>query len=310
MARLPPTKTFESGHLPVAGRQSVYYEQVGPPDCQPVLFVHGEPYSNCCPAYRQLLDPTPWYAVLLDPRGFDRYEPLASVADSTIWHLLEHIEALHVHLGIARWLMSGGFSRSALGVAHPDAHCDACAGLVLRDVLLTRPKDLSWRHFGSAIFFLKVWEEPPDHIPEYEHRDLASAKNRWLLEPGPVVRTPSAHAVRRHGPSRGALLPDPSDPSADQRALTKARIHWLFKTKGAFLGEKQLLKQIDCIRCLLALIVPGRYDEICPAQTAHALRNAWPKPNNVAIADAGHKVREPGTEDALTAALGRFREAA
>ena len=43
------------------------------------------------------------------------------------------------------------------------------------------------------------------------------------------------------------------------------------------------------------MIVQGRYDVICPATTAYALKKVWPEATLHIVPDAGHSSREPGT---------------
>ena len=42
------------------------------------------------------------------------------------------------------------------------------------------------------------------------------------------------------------------------------------------------------------MIVQGRYDVICPATTAYALKKVWPEATLHIVPDAGHSAREPG----------------
>jgi len=56
-----------------------------------------------------------------------------------------------------------------------------------------------------------------------------------------------------------------------------------------------------------AEIVQGRYDMICPAQTAFELADAWPTARLTLVPDAGHSALEPGIRRALVAAVERFR---
>ena len=56
-----------------------------------------------------------------------------------------------------------------------------------------------------------------------------------------------------------------------------------------------------------AEIVQGRYDMICPPETAYDLAMAWPRARLTVVADAGHSALEPGVRTALVAAVERFR---
>ncbi len=55
------------------------------------------------------------------------------------------------------------------------------------------------------------------------------------------------------------------------------------------------------------VIVQGRYDVVCPIESADALARAWPEADYVIVPDAGHSAMEPGIRTALIDATNRFR---
>jgi proline iminopeptidase len=74
-----------------------------------------------------------------------------------------------------------------------------------------------------------------------------------------------------------------------------------------FLPENSLLKNLDKIRRIPAVIVQGRYDLVCPIETADELARAWPEAEYIVVPDAGHSAMEPGIRSALIAAMDKFR---
>ena len=54
------------------------------------------------------------------------------------------------------------------------------------------------------------------------------------------------------------------------------------------------------------VIIHGRYDMACPAETAWALHKAWPQARFELIEGAGHAYNEPGILDALIRATDGF----
>ena len=74
-----------------------------------------------------------------------------------------------------------------------------------------------------------------------------------------------------------------------------------------FLPEGGLLAGVERIRHLPATIVQGRYDVICPPESAHALARAWPGAELIYVPDAGHAAMEPGVRRALVRATERFK---
>ena len=51
----------------------------------------------------------------------------------------------------------------------------------------------------------------------------------------------------------------------------------------------------------------GRYDVVCPAESAWALHRAWPEADLRIVPDAGHAAMEPGTLHELVSATDRMR---
>lgn len=76
---------------------------------------------------------------------------------------------------------------------------------------------------------------------------------------------------------------------------------------GGFLAsDTQLLDDVSKIAHLPAVIVQGRYDMVCPAASAWALHQRWPKSKLVIVPDAGHSIKEPGILSALVQATDDF----
>ena len=78
------------------------------------------------------------------------------------------------------------------------------------------------------------------------------------------------------------------------------------------LPQRQLivcnLQSIQKIRHIPAVIVQGRYDVVCPMETALELHRAWPEAEFEVVDDAGHSASEPGIVDRLIRATDRFAD--
>jgi proline iminopeptidase len=71
--------------------------------------------------------------------------------------------------------------------------------------------------------------------------------------------------------------------------------------------KDDLVRRIDAIRRLPAIIVQGRYDMVCPITRADELARAWPEAEYVIVPDAGHSAMEPGIRGRLIAATEKLR---
>jgi len=95
--------------------------------------------------------------------------------------------------------------------------------------------------------------------------------------------------------------------SASQGTLALARIEAHYLTHGAFLEPDQLVSRADRLRDIPGAIIQGRYDMVCPLETADRLARAWPQAEFTIVHDAGHSALEPGTRAALLDAVERLK---
>jgi proline iminopeptidase len=185
--------------------------------------------------------------------------------------------------------------------------------LVLRGIFLLRRQEIDWFYQrGASALFPDLWEAFRDHIPEAERDDFLTAYHRRLTHDDRGVRIAAAQRWAGWEGATSKLLPDPSmkdhyeDP---EYALAFARIeaHY-FMNRGFLETDDQLLRDVPRIRHIPAAIVQGRYDVVCPAESAWALHRAWPEAELVITADSGHSAYDAANSRALVAATDRFSE--
>lgn len=306
----PDISPYETGFLPVTGGHVLYWEQVGNPRGQPVLFLHGGPGAGAGAVHRRFFDPTHWRVVIFDQRGAGRSRPLGELRDNTTPHLVADIEVLRRHLGIESWLLFGGSWGSTLALAYAQAHPERVAGCVLRGVFLGREAEVEWFLYGLRRVFPDAWNAFAEHLPPAERRDILRAYLKRLTHPDPAVHLPAARAWSQYEGSCSTLLPSPDTVASfaqDRSALGLARIEAHYFAHGLFLPPGGLLAHMQRIAHVPAEIIQGRYDMVCPAETAFDLAAAWPKARLTIIPDAGHSALEPGVRTALVSAVERFR---
>jgi proline iminopeptidase len=309
----PPIEPHRTGTLRVSDLHQLYFEESGNPAGKPVVFLHGGPGGGTDARHRCFFDPARYRIVLFDQRGCGKSVPAASLAENTTAHLVADIEALREHLGIARWMVFGGSWGSTLALAYAEAHPAVVTELVLRGIFLLREAEVQWFYQrGASMIFPDAWEQYVAPIPEAERGDLLAAYYARLMGDDPAAQLAAARAWSVWEGSTSRLIPDPALIArfgADVFALTFARIecHY-FVNKGFFARDGQLLEDVGRIRHIPAVIVQGRYDVVCPLDSAWALHRAWPEAELVIVPDAGHSANEPGISRALVAATDRFAQ--
>ncbi len=309
--RYPPIIPYTHGHLAVGGGHKIYWEESGNPHGLPVLFVHGGPGSGTDPSHRCYFDPKLYRIVLVDQRGCGQSTPHSSLEENTTWHLVSDFEQVRTHLKIDRWVVFGGSWGSTLALAYAETHPDKVKALILRGIFLGRQKELHWFcQFGAHHIFPDEWEKYIDPIPEEERGDLLHAYYRRLMSKDRAIRQKAASTWAAWEGAALKLIFDPTlfeqfveDSHAD--AVARIECHY-FVNQCFFKTDNWLIENVRKIRHIPAVIVHGRYDIICPMETAWDLHKAWPEAEFQVIKDAGHAASEPGIVDALIRATDDF----
>jgi proline iminopeptidase len=306
----PLPEPSATGRLAVDATHSLYWEECGRRDGPPIVFLHGGPGGGCLPHHRRFFDPQHWRIVLFDQRGAGRSTPAASITDNTTWTLVADLEKLRAHLGIDRFVLFGGSWGSTLALAYAEAHPQRVAGLVLRGVFLATAREIDWFMHGMGRIFPEAWQAFYEYLPPDEREDVLQSYYRRLVDPDPAVHLPAACAWDRYETSCSTLLPraEPPPQLADSTAaLAIARIEAHYFVNQAFMQDGQLIANVARVRHIPCTIVHGRYDIVCPIETAYELASAWPEAQFVIVPDAGHSVREPGIARELVAAVDRMK---
>lgn len=306
----PPIEPRQSGRLVVDDLHTLYWETCGNPQGVPVLFLHGGPGAGLSPRHRQFFDPAHYQVVLFDQRGAGQSTPLGEVRQNTTPLLIDDIERLREHLGVAQWLVFGGSWGSTLALAYGQAHPARCLGFVLRGIFLGTQAEIDWFLNGIRWFFPQEYARFVADIPVDERANLLNAYAARLFGADPQQRLLAARAWSRFEGSCLHLLRQPEVTEqfgVDAVALGVGRLEAHYFLHQAFLHNDQLIRNIERIRHLPAAIIQGRYDVVCPPQSAWRLHQAWPQASFEIVEDAGHAAFEPGIASALVAATERFR---
>ncbi len=308
----PEVEPHRTEHLRVDDLHEVYLEESGNPDGKPVLFVHGGPGGGTEPKHRRYFDPDRYRIVLFDQRGCGKSTPYASLERNTTWHLVADMEAIRRHLEIERWMLFGGSWGSTLSLAYSLRHPERVTALVLRGIFLLRRREIDWFYQeGASRIFPDAFEPYLAEIPEAERGDLLAAYHRRLTSDDPATRLRAARAWSVWEGSTSRLYPDPeliSRTGEDTFALAFARIecHY-FANRGFLETDGWLLQHAGRLRGIPGVVVQGRYDVVCPMESAFALHRAWPEAELRIVPDAGHAASEPGIIHELVTATDRFR---
>lgn len=307
----PEIDPYRTGYLQVSEGHTIYFEESGNPSGKPAVFLHGGPGGGTSPKQRRFFDPARYRIVLFDQRGCGKSTPHASLENNTTWDLVDDIEKLRQHLGVERWQVFGGSWGSTLALAYAETHPTRVTELILRGIFLLRRWELEWFYqCGTSRLFPDAFGPYQELIPAAERSDLIGAYHRRLTGADLEVQKQAARIWSVWEASTSHLLPDEEyiqRCAGDDFSLAFARIesHY-FVNRGFLERENQLIEDLGRIRHLPAVIVQGRYDVVCPLQSAWELSRAWPEAKLLVVPDAGHSAFEPAILQELLNATDAF----
>ncbi len=293
----------------------IYFEECGNPNGKPAVFLHGGPGGGGSINVRRFFDPDVYRIIVFDQRGCGRSLPHGCLENNTTWDLVEDIESLKRFLDIEKWLVFGGSWGSTLSLAYAQKYPESVSELVLRGIFMLRQKELDWFYqYGASKIFPEAWEEFLIPIDESDRNNLMEAYHKIFLGNDESKKLDAAIAWSRWEASTSTLSYKPELVSsfADPKfALAFALIeNHYFINKGFLDSENQLIRKesIDKIRHIPAKIIQGRYDIVCPMETAWELSRNWSEADLIVAPSSGHSAFEKEITHELIKATKEFAE--
>lgn len=303
----PSITPYQQHQLQVSDRHTLYVEESGNPLGIPVLFVHGGPGAGSNAEHRRFFDPECYRIILFDQRGAGQSQPHAELADNHTQALVADMEQIRISLSVESWLVFGGSWGSTLALCYAIEHRERVQGLVLRGLFLGRQQDLDWLYQpegGAAQLFGDYYQDflaPLDgktrHLMSHYYRLLTSsnelarlnAARAWAIWEGRIsTLLPKIDAIEYYGQAHDAL------------ALARIESHYFIN--HCFIEENYIIRQVDKLRGLPAILIHGRYDVICKPAAALELAQHWPELNLQIVPGSGHSAFETSNIDALVKA--------
>lgn len=305
-----------SGLLDVGHGHRIHWETSGRADAVPALWLHGGPGSGLrSDRYRGLFADDRFLVVGVDQRGCGRSRPLATEPGALVGQdsatLIRDLEAVREHLGIERWMVTGGSWGSTLALAYAQEHPERVLAIGLAAVMSTSRGEVDWITEGVGAIFPEAWQRfeaasgrrPGERVVEAYARRLAAtddpadrvaAADDWDAWESTHV---SLDPAWRPGPT----VEDPADRLVFATLVTR---YWA--GDGLLPGGAPIAERMERIAAIPAVLVHGRHDISGPVITAWALHRVWPASELIVIEEEGHG--GPAATAALRAGLLRLTE--
>lgn len=306
----PHCMPYNTGYYS-ADNHEIYYEESGNPSGKPALFLHGGPGGGGDINVRRFFDPKIYRIITFDQRGCGRSKPNGLLINNTTWDLISDIEALRLMFDIDKWLVFGGSWGSTLALAYSQTHPSSVSEMILRGIFLLRKKELKWFYQeGASNIFPEAWQNFIELIEPSNRHDLMQAYYDIFQSDNENLKLKAAIAWSKWEGTTCSLSYDESrvDQFSDPHfALAFALIeNHYFINRGFFETEDQLINGISKIRSIPTVIVQGRYDMVCPMETAWKVSRNWPEASLVIAPFSGHTAFEKEITHELIKATNEF----
>lgn len=306
---LVPYHTF---FLETPSQHRVYIEESGNPDGIAVIFLHGGPCSGTKPDHRRFFNPAIYRIVLMDQRGCGQSLPFAELTDNNTQALIADIEQLRVQLNIPQWLLFGGSWGATLALLYAQAFPAHVSGMIVRGVFLARKTDLDWfLNDGVGRIYPEQWHKLVASVPSSSPEHLVQALYNGLFGEDEVTKRRVAKEWAAWGAQvalgqayQAALEPE----HINEKMVQQAKMELHYAKHHYFMRENQILRNCQQLQKIPTAIIHGRYDLVCPMDSAVALYQALPHADYHVLPHAGHIAKGDEMIHTLVSATDKMAE--
>ncbi len=292
--------------LQVDDLHQIYFEDWGPLEESPILFVHGGPGAGFSKRDYQFFDFSQDRVIFVDQRGSGKSQPSGALENNTTWDLISDFEKLRIHLGIKKWSLFGGSWGTTLSLAYAIEHPDVIQAILLRGVFLCSQEELDWsRKSGARRIYPEAFEQflkplqgieiQGSPISEY-HQKIISADTE-TSESAILAWNQWDHRLSYFDTDKRNQIPQ----VIEQKHRTMARLESFYFSRLGFLKKDYFsLKNLSRLKDIPISIIQGEFDLICPPVSAWWLHQTLSNCRINIVPHAGHSAFEEKLLSALT----------
>lgn len=279
-------KVFDQGYLPEFEGHEIYYQQMGNPKGEPVIYFHGGPGGCCKNSHGKYFNLKKQRLIMFDQRGCGRSKADDPINLNDTKRLVKDGKRLLEFLDINEpVIVAGGSWGSTLALLFAEKYPESVKQICLYAVFLARREDMEWMLRGSGQFYPDLLEEIRRQS-EGENPYTHYAKLIFTDDLG-SIQTAVKYMVH-YEYQLGRLDAAFNDVSIDNDVISSARISLYYAANRYFLTDNEILKDIEKIQNIPTLIVHNRLDMCCPLKGAWDLYRSLDNAKIEIIAELGH----------------------
>jgi proline iminopeptidase len=273
----PDNYTNEELMLDVGDGHTLYVHDWGRKDAKtPIVFLHGGPGYGCTDKKKNQFDPEVHRVIFFDQRGSGSSLPTGSLEANMTGAVVSDILEILEHFGIGKCILTGGSWGCALAFYFAIYHPERVTALLVDGVYTGSMAENAWLDKGGfQTFFPDAWQRYLVATPTEHHKDPSNYHFKRILgddteaakESGYAYQTLEASAISlddRHMPDDFETF-DPTN--------VRTEVHYL--ANGCFVEDRFVFDNAAKLN-IPVFMVQGRYDMVCPPNTAYELSQLLP----------------------------------
>ena len=292
----PPIKPFNSFFLETKDKaHSIYVEECGNINGLPIIYLHGGPGGSIDKKNRRYFNPKKYRIILFDQRGSGKSKSAHSLVNNTTDNLVSDIEEIRKFLKIKKWLIFGGSWGSTLALVYSIRNPFNVLGMVLRGVFLGTKEEAYWAFHYSAKYFY------PEVINDIENK-FKKKKGKIFLELGRMLDSKKKNLVsqasfiwEKYERTLSVLNPGKVNIlkiRKKKKIPNSPILEWHYTKNNFFLKKNEIISNLNKIKTIPTIIIQGRYDLICPPQSAFLVADKMKNCELRIIEESGHSTSE------------------
>lgn len=305
------TPVLQEHFIKVDNTHTLYVEECGNPNGQPVIFLHGGPGGCVSEFSRRFFDPNYYRIIAVDQRGCGKSTPFLSIENNTVLHSAHDLETIRKHLKIDSWIVFGGSYGSTLALVYAIHYPNNVERLVLRGIFLGRDSDTQWLfQEGTSYFYPEEFDRFKSFIPKEAQHDLVNAYYKRMLSEDKALREAAYKSWADWEGSVIKLVKEPVNTdviSPVDRTLGLFEAHY-FANKMFWGEDDYILNRVEKIQHIPTDIYHGRYDVDCRLSGAYELAAKLPHSQLHIVESSGHSPSDPPLFDALLDCMERLKQ--
>lgn len=268
----PDEFTILETFLDVGDGHQLYVQDWGNPHATtPIIYLHGGPGRGSKNRHRSRFNPYEQRVIFFDQRGCGRSLPYGSLENNTTDKLIDDIEKIASHLKIDNFSLTGNSWGTCLALAYALKYPHRVKTMALQGIFTGSQAEMDYMDEGGfRTFFPDSWENYVNQTPESHRAHPTKYHFSRILGNDPLAARESAYIYENLEASLVSLDDRFTPGNPDEFDPNGIRIEAHYMSNGCFMDDRYILDNVHNLNMPIWL-VQGRYDVICPPQTAYGV---------------------------------------